>query len=131
MRDHSAWIEESMNQLDSLMNQTGTDSFNRSKGRSSLDESLLVNVKNNSDGSHQAGCPACMENGSDKSHNHLRIFPDGRFGCAAFPSDSQHRRRIFSLVGRRVSTRRTAEIEPAPPVQVQSWKLKFPRPDRL
>ena len=31
---------------------------------------------------------------------HLRIYPDGRFGCCVHPKDGDHRKRIFALVGR-------------------------------
>ena len=44
-------------------------------------------------------CPACSENGNDRSGNHLVILPDGKFGCVANPQDHQHRQRIFELVG--------------------------------
>jgi hypothetical protein len=29
-------------------------------------------------------CPACREQGRDNTGNHLVIYPDGRFGCAAY-----------------------------------------------
>ena len=45
----------------------------------------------------QCQCPACGENGTDKSGDHLRIYPDGRFGCALNPDDRMHRRRIWEL----------------------------------
>jgi hypothetical protein len=47
----------------------------------------------------QARCPACAEMGTDKKGEHLRIYPDGRFGCCVFPGDRDHRRRIFVLAG--------------------------------
>lgn len=46
-----------------------------------------------------ARCPACAERGGDRRGEHLVILPSGRFGCAAFPGDQEHRRRIFALVG--------------------------------
>jgi hypothetical protein len=46
-----------------------------------------------------ARCPACAEAGSDKTGNHLRITPDGRFGCAVHPGDRAHRARIWALAG--------------------------------
>lgn len=45
----------------------------------------------------QAQCPACAESGLDKSGNHLRIFADGRFGCALQPKDKIHNKRIWEL----------------------------------
>ncbi len=47
----------------------------------------------------QARCPACAESGADKTGNHLRIQPAGRFGCCVHPKDSDHRKRIFALAG--------------------------------
>jgi hypothetical protein len=49
----------------------------------------------------QAQCPACAENGRDKKGQHLRVYPDGRFGCCVYPKDGVHRKRIFALVGER------------------------------
>ena len=46
-----------------------------------------------------AQCPACVEEGTDNSGNHLIIYPDGRFGCAVNQGNTEHRRRIFALVG--------------------------------
>jgi 5S rRNA maturation endonuclease (ribonuclease M5) len=42
-------------------------------------------------------CPACREAGSDKSGNHLEIFPSGKFCCAVHPRDKAHNRRIIEL----------------------------------
>jgi hypothetical protein len=49
----------------------------------------------------QAQCPACAEKGRDKKGEHLRVYPDGRFGCCVYPKDGEHRKRIFALVGDR------------------------------
>ena len=48
-----------------------------------------------------AQCPACAKEGSDRTGEHLVIFPDGKFGCVAFSGESgkEHRRRIFELAG--------------------------------
>ena len=47
-----------------------------------------------------ARCPACAATGGDRKGSHLFINPtDGKFGCAAFPKDAEHRREIFRLVG--------------------------------
>jgi hypothetical protein len=67
----------------------------------SLDLSKLQKVVELSDGVKRAKCPACAESGSDKSGQHLRIYPDGKFGCCVFPGDREHRKRIFALVGNR------------------------------
>ena len=42
-------------------------------------------------------CPACREAGSDKSGDHLTVFPSGKFACAVHPGDKAHNRRIFEL----------------------------------
>lgn len=46
-----------------------------------------------------ARCPACAEGGGDRRGDHLAIFSNGKFACAAYPGDSEHRRRVFALVG--------------------------------
>ena len=46
-----------------------------------------------------ARCPACAEEGRDRTGNHLTIFPSGKYACAAHAGDAEHRRRIFALVG--------------------------------
>ena len=43
-------------------------------------------------------CPACREAGSDKSGNHLAVFPSGKFACAVHPSDRLHNRRVVELM---------------------------------
>lgn len=65
----------------------------------SLDLARLEKVRHHTSGKITARCPACAEDGGDRAGNHLAIFPDGRFACAASPGDGEHRRRIFSLVG--------------------------------
>ena len=42
-------------------------------------------------------CPACREAGTDKSGDHLAIFPSGKFACAIHPGDKAHNRRIVEL----------------------------------
>jgi hypothetical protein len=46
-----------------------------------------------------ARCPACHAAGNDRAGEHLVILPSGKFACAAFPGDGEHRREIFALVG--------------------------------
>ncbi len=65
----------------------------------SLAVSKLENVREQAGGVIQARCPACAEGGHDRSGEHLRIYPDGRFGCCVHPKDGEHRKRIFALVG--------------------------------
>jgi hypothetical protein len=65
----------------------------------SLDLSKLERVRYQ-DGSYTARCPACAEHGGDaRGDNHLIVFADDRFGCAANANDLMHRKRIFELVG--------------------------------
>lgn len=50
-----------------------------------------------------AQCPACAEQGHDKSGEHLIVWPDGRIGCVVYPGHTraatEHRTRIFALYG--------------------------------
>ncbi len=66
---------------------------------SSLDRALLHKVRHHASGKITARCPACAEAGADRTGNHLAIFPDGRFACAAHPGDRDHRSRIHALTG--------------------------------
>ena len=65
----------------------------------SLDLARLEKTRHHPSGKVTARCPACAEDGGDRSGHHLAIFPDGRFACAAQPGDGGHRRRIFALAG--------------------------------
>jgi hypothetical protein len=65
----------------------------------SLDLNKLEKVREVGNGSVQARCPACAEAGQDRKGEHLRIQPDGKFGCCVFPQDRLHRKRIFALAG--------------------------------
>jgi hypothetical protein len=66
----------------------------------SLDLSKLEKVRDFGEGM-LARCPACAETGQDGRGEHLRIYPDGKFGCCVHPGDSEHRKRIFALAGER------------------------------
>lgn len=65
----------------------------------SLDVARLQNARELAGGIVQARCPACAEDSHDRRGEHLRIYPDGRFGCCVHPKDKEHRKRIFALVG--------------------------------
>ena len=65
----------------------------------SLDVAKLEKVRELAGGIVQARCPACAEGGNDRSGEHLRIYPDGRFGCCVHPKDGEHRKRIWALAG--------------------------------
>ena len=67
----------------------------------SLDPAKLDKARELAGGIVQARCPACAEGGGDRKGEHLRIYPDGRYGCCVHPKDGEHRKRIFALVGAR------------------------------
>ena len=67
----------------------------------SLDLKKLENCHELPDGRRIARCPACAESGGDRKMEHLVIFPDGRFACAAHQGDSAHRKQIFKIAGLR------------------------------
>jgi hypothetical protein len=81
----------------------------------SLDVKRLELARELAGGIFQARCPACAEDGGDRKGEHLRIYPDGRFGCCVHPKDREHRRRIHALVGER--TPRLIEVRVAAPNQ--------------
>lgn len=80
----------------------------------------------------QARCPACWEQQLDKSGNHLRIFADGRFGCAMQPGDRQHYKRIWELAHGADPIKRERRIEYRAPqrpkidvrIIMQAWAEK-------
>ena len=53
----------------------------------SLVLSKLEKVRHLGNGGIEARCPACAEGGSDRAGEHLRLYPDGRFGCCVHPKD--------------------------------------------
>jgi hypothetical protein len=65
----------------------------------SLNMDRLEKVVRLANGGVKARCPACAEGGSDRKGEHLRISPEGKFGCCVFPGDREHRKRIFALAG--------------------------------
>lgn len=64
-----------------------------------LDIARLQNVRRGADGGIKAGCPACAALGQDNRKEHLYIYPDGRFGCAKYRGDRNHRSSISKLAG--------------------------------
>jgi len=77
---------------------------------SCLDETRLEN-KRERGGKIIARCPACFEQGHDKTGNHLSVRPSGKFACVQFQGDEgkEHRKRIFELVGVKPSKQRAYE----------------------
>ena len=76
----------------------------------SFDVSKLVNIRELDGNILQARCPACAEGGNDRSGDHLRIYPDGRFGCCVHPKDANHRKRIWALAGHKVHLSPAASV---------------------
>jgi len=81
----------------------------------SLAVRLLEKVRELAGGIVQARCPACAEGGSDRAGEHLRLYPDGRFGCCVHPKDGEHRRRIFALAGDKSPRSFTVKVASAKP----------------
>jgi len=65
-----------------------------------LDITKLENVQEQPD-KIIARCPACAEEGHDRKGNHLGIFPSGKYGCAIYPGDTEHRKQIMRIAGDR------------------------------
>src|SRR5215813_7233348 len=87
----------------------------------SLDRTKLQKVRDLAGGGLQAQCPACAEAGQDRKGEHLRISPEGKFGCCVFAGDREHRRRIFALAGNRQPAAikvRVASVKSADAVQL-------------
>ena len=63
----------------------------------SLDPGKLEKVRELGGGIIRARCPACAEADGDTKGEHLRLSPDGKYGCAANPGDKAHRKRIHQL----------------------------------
>ena len=78
--------------------RTGTASHVAQDG-GSLDFAKLENVEHLADGSTRTACPACRAAGEDRTGDHLLVEPSGRFGCAKYPGDHEHRREIWRLAG--------------------------------
>jgi hypothetical protein len=89
----------------------------------SLDVNRLEKVRELGRGEVQARCPACAEAGADHKGEHLRIYPDGRFGCCVHPKDKGHRSRIFALAGdhspRRFTVRVAKSVHGNPQISVK------------
>lgn len=64
-----------------------------------LDLARLEQVATLPNGDTKARCPACAEMGEDATGDHLLIKADGRFGCAKYQDDHEHRRAIWRLAG--------------------------------
>ena len=79
---------------------TTTSGFSLRRLKMPLDKSRLEKVKDRPDGGYTARCPACAaESGGDSQGVHLIVFPDGKYGCAKFQGDSEHRKEVWRLAG--------------------------------
>ncbi len=65
-----------------------------------LDFAKLENVKQLGGGAIRAACPACREDGSDNTGEHLHVDAQGKFGCAKYQGDAEHRKAIWRLAGK-------------------------------
>jgi len=63
-----------------------------------IDLDKLENLKPDSNG-WTAACPLCRHEGHDKTGNHLKIYPNGAFGCVLNQKDKAHNAGILQLVG--------------------------------
>jgi hypothetical protein len=97
----------------------------------SLDVAKLEKARELSGGIVQARCPACAEGGHDRTGEHLRIYPDGKFGCCVHPKDGEHRKRIFALAGVRKPGTFTLRIKTPPALPTgKSVKEALATPDK-
>jgi hypothetical protein len=95
----------------------------------SLDTARLEMVRELPGGILQARCPACAEGGHDRTGEHLRIYPDGRYGCCVHPKDKEHRKQIFALAGDRKPGTFTVRLKaPAATPAVRSVKAALASP---
>lgn len=79
----------------------------------------LEKAKRSANGVVIARCPACAVAGQDHQGNHLKVYPDGRYGCVLFPGKEGrlHRQQIFQLIGDREAKR--------PPINL-SYTVRIP-----
>ena len=100
---------------------------------SGLDETKLEKISKRA-GNIICRCPACFEQGHDKTGNHLSVLPSGEFACVQFPGPEgkEHRKRIFAMVGvkdEKSSSQGYETLEQAIGAQEQWLKMKATRRD--
>lgn len=76
------------------------EEFSSEIAKSCLDMKKLIISEERPNGFIWAACPACREMDEDKSGNHLQIQPNGKYGCAKYPGNKEHRKAIFRLAGK-------------------------------
>jgi hypothetical protein len=75
----------------------------------------------------EARCPACAEDGRDRTGNHLFVKSSGEYGCAVNPGDTEHRKRIFELAGLRTGEQGRTRRRPAVVASPKAPELPSPR----
>lgn len=93
-----------------------------------IDVGKLENVRQRG-GNLVSRCPACAEDGRDKTGDHLSVQNGGSgpFACVVHPGPEgrEHRKRIFELVGIREGTpaalKSKPKPNPAPPKVEENW----------
>lgn len=98
--DAPAWLIEAARKGTSKPKaDRATAQFNAAENVGRLDLAKLENIHERPDGSIKAACPACRAAGEDRTGDHLLIKPDGKFGCAKYADDGEHRRQIWKVAG--------------------------------
>jgi hypothetical protein len=98
--DAPAWlIEAARNGSSRPKVERGTANSSPVENTGRLDLAKLENVHERLDGSIKAACPACRAAGEDGTGDHLLIKPDGKFGCAKYADNGEHRKEIWRLAG--------------------------------
>lgn len=96
---------------------------NEPRSGNSLDFEKLKNIVRYESGFVRCGCPACIDAGEDKSQDHLCIWPNGKYGCAKWPKDKDHRKLVWKLAG---LPKKTDEDDP-----FNSYSKEKPVPSKL
>ncbi len=65
----------------------------------SLNINKLDNIRCESGNRIRAACPACRTIGRDNHGDNLSVWENGAYHCWSYPDDTDHRKRIFELVG--------------------------------
>lgn len=93
-----------------------------------IDLTKLEKVRELPGGRIIARCPACAEVDRDHNGQHLTVWPDDHYACAANQGDHEHLRRINALVGIATGERARPIWTPRPtPVIARSTEKPLPR----
>ena len=91
-----------------------------------LDLTKLEKVRALTSGIITARCPACAEVDRDHKSEHLKIWPDGHYACAANQGDGEHSRRIYAQAGVAVETRSSTHYPSRRPAITQPYEAPLP-----